>query len=143
MQALLTSLGQARGLQEYSVVAACISICLQSATGLLLLWQASKDLPKVKKMLEQAEAVLGYDILQLCLEGPREKLDDTAFSQPALYIAGLAAAEMLQHDDPDAFHSCSATAGVSPAALPTHHHSAQCKLCVALYSANAALSCDD
>lgn len=80
--------------------------------------QASKDLPAVQKMLEQAEAVSGYDILQLCLEGPKEKLDNTAYSQPALYIAGLAAAEKLRHDDPDVFSSCSAVAGLTAAKFP-------------------------
>ena len=46
-------------------------------------------------MLRQAEGVLGYDLLQLCQEGPKEKLDETEFSQPALYLAGLAAVEKL------------------------------------------------
>ena len=73
--------------------------------------QASKDLPAVQQMLQQAEAVLGYDLLHLCLHGPKEKLDDTVFSQPALYVAGLAAAEKLRQEDSAAFHSCSATAG--------------------------------
>ena len=73
--------------------------------------QASQHLPAVQKMLKQAEAVLGYDLLKLCLEGPKEKLDDTVFSQPALYVAGLAAVEKLRHDDPAAVNDCTATAG--------------------------------
>ena len=73
--------------------------------------QASKDLPAVQEMLRQARAVLGYDLLQLCLEGPKEKLDDTVYSQPALYVAGLAAVERLRQEDPQAASSCSATAG--------------------------------
>lgn len=73
--------------------------------------QASKNLPAVQKMLKQAKAVLGYDLLQLCLEGPKEKLDDTVYSQPALYVAGLAAVEKLRQDDAAAIDSCSATAG--------------------------------
>lgn len=48
------------------------------AVGML---KESKDLPAVKKMLETAKKVLGYDLLQLCLEGPKEKLDDTVYSQ--------------------------------------------------------------
>jgi [acyl-carrier-protein] S-malonyltransferase len=32
-------------------------------------------------MLGTALRVLGYDLLQLCLEGPKEKLDDTVHSQ--------------------------------------------------------------
>jgi len=76
-----------------------------------VLLQASKELPAVKKMLQQAEAVLGYDLLQLCLEGPKEKLDDTVYSQPALFVAGLAAVERLRQDNAQAVKNCSATAG--------------------------------
>lgn len=47
-------------------------------------------------MLATAQRVLGYDLLQVCLQGPKEKLDDTAFSQPALFTAGLAAVERLR-----------------------------------------------
>jgi [acyl-carrier-protein] S-malonyltransferase len=43
--------------------------------------QESKDLLAVKKMLEAARRVLGYDLLALCNEGPKDKLDDTVYSQ--------------------------------------------------------------
>ena len=45
----------------------------------MLLMQSCKDIPAVKDMLATAQTVLGYDLLKLCLEGPKEKLDDTAF----------------------------------------------------------------
>lgn len=32
-------------------------------------------------MLEAAQRVLGYDLLALCNEGPKEKLDNTVCSQ--------------------------------------------------------------
>ena len=41
--------------------------------------QSCKDIPAVKDMLATAQKVLGYDLLNLCLEGPKEKLDDTAY----------------------------------------------------------------
>lgn len=41
--------------------------------------QDCKDIPAVKAMLATAQKVLGYDLLKLCLEGPKEKLDDTAY----------------------------------------------------------------
>lgn len=75
--------------------------------------QASQHLPAVQNMLKQAEAVLGYDLLKLCLEGPKEKLDETVYSQPALYVAGLAAVERLRQDDSAAVNGCTATAGQS------------------------------
>lgn len=43
--------------------------------------QESADLPAVKKMLETAKQVLGYDLLELCNEGPKDKLDNTVYSQ--------------------------------------------------------------
>ena len=43
--------------------------------------QESADIPAVRKMLETAEKVLGYDLAAVCNEGPKEKLDDTVFSQ--------------------------------------------------------------
>ena len=47
--------------------------------------QATKDIPAVKEMLKEAQQVLGYDLLQLCTDGPKEKLDDTKYAQvPAL-----------------------------------------------------------
>ena len=35
-----------------------------------------KDIPAVKDMLAKAEGILGYDVLQLCLEGPEAKLEE-------------------------------------------------------------------
>ena len=35
-----------------------------------------QDLPPVKDMLEKAKPILGYDILDLCLNGPEEKLEE-------------------------------------------------------------------
>jgi hypothetical protein len=43
--------------------------------------QATKDIPAVKAMLREAQQALGYDLLQLCTDGPKEKLDDTAYAQ--------------------------------------------------------------
>ncbi|KAI7846366.1 hypothetical protein COHA_000078 [Chlorella ohadii] len=80
------------------------------AVGML---KESADLPAVKKMLETAKQVLGYDLLELCNEGPKEKLDNTVYSQPALFVAGLAAAERLRAQNPGAVDGCAACAGLS------------------------------
>lgn len=72
-----------------------------------------KDLPAVKDMLRVAQDVLGYDILDIMLNGPEEKLSETRYCQPAMYIAGLAAAEQLKADDPMAVSDCKAMAGLS------------------------------
>lgn len=80
------------------------------AVGML---NETKDLPAVKKMLETANKVLGYDLLKLCSQGPKEDLDNTIYSQPALFVAGLAAVEKLRAENPKLVESVSATAGLS------------------------------
>eukprot|EP00442_Polarella_glacialis_P017277 CAMPEP_0115106892 /NCGR_PEP_ID=MMETSP0227-20121206/36957_1 /TAXON_ID=89957 /ORGANISM="Polarella glacialis, Strain CCMP 1383" /LENGTH=880 /DNA_ID=CAMNT_0002504639 /DNA_START=58 /DNA_END=2700 /DNA_ORIENTATION=- len=92
------------------------------AVGLLFPGQGSqyvkmlsevKDLPAVKSMLETAQKILGYDILKLCLEGPEDQLENTKFCQPAMFIAGLAALELLRQDNPEAARRPQAVAGLS------------------------------
>ena len=69
--------------------------------------------PEVRSMCDRASAILGYDLLDVCVNGPKSKLDDTAFAQPALFVAGLAAAEKLRADSPDVVRRCSRVAGLS------------------------------
>ncbi len=38
------------------------------------------------QLVAEADAVLGYSIAQLCLEGPMDRLTRTQFTQPALYV---------------------------------------------------------
>jgi len=64
-------------------------------------------------MCDEAREILGYDLLDVCVNGPKEKLDDTVYSQPALFVAGLAAVEKLRTDDPEVVARCSRTAGLS------------------------------
>ena len=69
--------------------------------------------PSVRRMYDEASAVLGYDLAAVCWNGPKERLDSTVVSQPALFVASLAALEALRHDEPDAANHCVAAAGLS------------------------------
>ena len=71
------------------------------------------EVPAAKELFDRAAAVLGYDLLAVCADGPAERLNATDVSQPALYVAGLAAVEKLRADDPDAVESCTHAAGLS------------------------------
>lgn len=55
----------------------------------------------------------GLAFFSRTLQGPKEDLDNTEHSQPALFVAGLAAVEKLRAEDPAAVKTCSATAGLS------------------------------
>lgn len=70
-------------------------------------------LPAVQSMLRQAEDILGYDVLDLCLNGPEDKLQNTLYCQPAMYIAGLAAVEQLRTSNPAAAARPRCVAGLS------------------------------
>ena len=39
------------------------------------------DIPAVATMFEKAKEILGYDLLDVCVNGPKSKLDDTVYSQ--------------------------------------------------------------
>ncbi len=45
--------------------------------------------PEITALVNQANDILGYDIKQVCLEGPAEKLDTTAVSQPAIFVTSV------------------------------------------------------
>ncbi|MFD2671662.1 ACP S-malonyltransferase [Marinicrinis sediminis] len=52
----------------------------------------------VKKVFKQANEVLGYDLRQLCLEGPAEDLNKTACTQPALLALGFATYQVYREE---------------------------------------------
>src|SRR5262245_13481457 len=70
-------------------------------------------LPAARSLFDRATEVLGYDLLAVCRTGPKERLDSTAVSQPAIYVASLAALEQLRQTEPDAQKECVAAAGLS------------------------------
>jgi [acyl-carrier-protein] S-malonyltransferase len=61
-----------------------------------------KQVPKAQELFDQASDILGYDLLSVCTEGPKEKLDSTVVSQPAIFVASMAAVEKLRQEQGDA-----------------------------------------
>ena len=66
-----------------------------------------------RTMFSRANDVLGYDLAEICFNGPTEKLDSTAFSQPALFVTSLVALEDMRVQSPDVVMACQAAAGLS------------------------------
>lgn len=64
--------------------------------------------PELQSLYQDASNILGFDLLKTCTEGPEEKLRETNIAQPALFVTGLAAANVLQ------------AAGVQPHAAAGH-----------------------
>lgn len=75
--------------------------------------QLVETLPAARELYERASSLLGYDLLDLCLNGRAVKLDATNYSQPALFVTSLAALEWLKANRPEVVTACQATAGLS------------------------------
>jgi [acyl-carrier-protein] S-malonyltransferase len=75
--------------------------------------QAYQTVLAAKQLFDEAAAVLGYDLADLCWNGPAERLNSTAVSQPAIFVASLAALEELKANDPNTVAACQAAAGLS------------------------------
>jgi [acyl-carrier-protein] S-malonyltransferase len=66
-----------------------------------------------RQLFAEGSDVLGYDLAEVCANGPAERLNTTVVSQPAIFVASLAALETLRASEPDAIEQCKATAGLS------------------------------
>ena len=71
------------------------------------------DTPSVRELYSEASQILNYDLLKLCLEGPRSVLDETQYCQAATVVTSLAAVELLYQRTPEAVEDCMAVAGFS------------------------------
>jgi [acyl-carrier-protein] S-malonyltransferase len=75
--------------------------------------QLYDSLPAARRIFEEAGQVLGCNLAEVCFQGPAERLNTTAVSQPAIFVASLAALESLRASEPVALESCQAAAGLS------------------------------
>lgn len=75
--------------------------------------QLYESLPAARRLFAQATEILGLDLPGVCFQGPAERLNSTAISQPAIYVASLAALESLLASEPGIETSCVAAAGLS------------------------------
>ncbi|MBQ1455764.1 MAG: ACP S-malonyltransferase [Thermoguttaceae bacterium] len=69
--------------------------------------------PEVTGLFSRASEILGYDLADVCTNGPKEKLDSTAVCQPAIFTASCAALNCLKADQPEVVDMAAAAAGLS------------------------------
>ena len=62
----------------------------QGSQSLGMLAGLAQSDPVVRATFDEASAVLGYDLWNLAQDGPRERLDSTECTQPAMLAAGVA-----------------------------------------------------
>ncbi len=66
-----------------------------------------------RELFDRAAAVLGYDLLELCTQGPAEQLNRTEFGQPALFVHSMAALRQLELERPTLWDDVAGVAGLS------------------------------
>merc|ERR1712176_424355 len=74
-----------------------------------------EEVPAAKDLFDKASEILGYDLLDVCVNGPAEKLNSTVVSQPAIFVASMAAVERLraQEGGQEIIDSANVAAGLS------------------------------
>ena len=75
--------------------------------------ESAEALPEAMELFARAHAILGYDLMQICFEGPEELINATEHSQPALFVTSMIALEKLKRDNTAAIDGCTITAGLS------------------------------
>ena len=53
--------------------------------------EVAAEVPAAAELYAKASEILGYDLLAKCKDGPKEELDSTVISQPAIFVASMAA----------------------------------------------------
>mmetsp|Transcript_91248 Transcript_91248/g.261160 ORF Transcript_91248/g.261160 Transcript_91248/m.261160 type:complete len:531 (-) Transcript_91248:62-1654(-) len=72
-----------------------------------------QDLPAVKDILSKAEAILGYDVLALCMESSLEELNRIEKAHVVMFVGSMAGLEKLRQEREEAVVRCQAVAGLS------------------------------
>jgi len=85
----------------------------QGAQSVGMAAETCAEVPAAAKLFEDASEILGYDLLAKCAEGPKEELDSTAISQPAIFVSSMAAVEKLRAEDPAAVDAATCAMGLS------------------------------
>ncbi len=75
--------------------------------------ELDKEMPAVTALFDRAGEILGIDLRRLCTEGPADALEATDVSQPAIFVASLAALESLKLRNPAVVADCQGAAGLS------------------------------
>ncbi len=71
------------------------------------------EVPGARALFDRAGEILGFDLKGVCFDGPSEALEATDVSQPAIFVASLAALEGLKISHPEVVGSCQGAAGLS------------------------------
>lgn len=69
--------------------------------------------PEAGRLFEEANQIVGYDLMEVCFQGPEDKLNATDVSQPAIFVTSAVILEAFQTNSRTADIRPDVTAGLS------------------------------
>jgi len=72
-----------------------------------------KTYPCAAELFRKADDIVGFELSRICFEGPAEKLNTTAVSQPAIFVTSAAILAVLNAEEPTKNLRPDVTAGLS------------------------------
>jgi len=72
-----------------------------------------QSFPVAAEIFEKANEIIGYDLSEICFNGPAEQLNSTTISQPAIFVTSSAILEVLKTESATRNISADITAGLS------------------------------
>ncbi len=69
---------------------------------------AAEQYPAARAVFEEADDLFGMELSRICFEGPQDLLDQTRYTQPALYVCSTALLRTFQGEFPAAQAACMA-----------------------------------
>ncbi len=73
----------------------------------------ARAFPAAAGLFEKANEIVGFDLQEMCFEGPADRLNSTTMSQPAIFVTSAALLEVLRTDPATAHVKPDVTAGLS------------------------------
>jgi [acyl-carrier-protein] S-malonyltransferase len=75
--------------------------------------EIARSFPAVAEIFNKANNIVGFDLSGICFEGPAERLNATAISQPAIFVTSAAILDVLKTNSATSGISADVTAGLS------------------------------
>lgn len=75
--------------------------------------EVAEAYPAAAEIFEKANDIVGYDLRDICFNGPAEKLNTTTISQPAIFVTSAAILEIFRTNPATSQIKADVTAGLS------------------------------
>jgi len=75
--------------------------------------EIARSFPAAAEIFNKANNIVGFDLSGICFEGPAERLNATAISQPAIFVTSAAILDVLKTNPVTSGISADVTAGLS------------------------------